>query len=80
MLGDLRDIKGSQQRDEAVKWLKYQDSAEKMNKLLNDRDSSTGSWFLDGKEFSAFKRGDKRTRSLSLHGEAGCGKSTMIDN
>ncbi|KAI5826703.1 hypothetical protein K523DRAFT_248431, partial [Schizophyllum commune Tattone D] len=76
VIGDLGDMKDWRQRDEALKWLKYQDSAEKMNKLLNDRDASTGSWFLGGKEFSAFKSGG--LRSLSLHGEAGCGKSTMI--
>ncbi|KAL1665580.1 hypothetical protein GGF50DRAFT_52363, partial [Schizophyllum commune] len=57
-------------------WFQYPDSSIKMNNLLDNRTSSTGSWFLDGDEFAAFKKGV--TRSLWLHGKAGCGKSTLI--
>ncbi|KAL1702142.1 hypothetical protein EV121DRAFT_282128 [Schizophyllum commune] len=57
-------------------WLQYPDSSIKMNNLLDNRASSTGSWFLDGDEFAAFKNGV--IRSLWLHGKAGCGKSTLM--
>ncbi|KAL1716229.1 hypothetical protein EV715DRAFT_205722, partial [Schizophyllum commune] len=57
-------------------WLQYPDSSIKMNYLFDNRASATGSWFLDGDEFSAFKKG--KLKSLWLHGKAGCGKSTLI--
>ncbi|KAI5885412.1 uncharacterized protein SCHCODRAFT_02719092 [Schizophyllum commune H4-8] len=49
-------------------WLQYPESSFKMNNLLDNRASSTGSWFLDGDEFAAFKKG--MNRSLWLHGIA----------
>ncbi|TRM67271.1 hypothetical protein BD626DRAFT_396259, partial [Schizophyllum amplum] len=62
--------------DKIYEWLEYPDSSVKMNTLLEDRANSTGSWFLDGEAYVAFKRGSKK--SIWLHGQAGCGKSTMI--
>ncbi|TRM67255.1 hypothetical protein BD626DRAFT_397030, partial [Schizophyllum amplum] len=62
--------------EKIFQWLQYPDSSVKMNTLLDDRAESTGSWFLDGDEYSAFKRGERKC--LWLHGKAGCGKSTMI--
>ncbi|TRM55665.1 hypothetical protein BD626DRAFT_442453, partial [Schizophyllum amplum] len=62
--------------DKIFRWLQYPDSSVKMNTLLDDRVKSTGSWFLDGKDYTAFKRGEKR--SIWLYGKAGCGKSTIL--
>ncbi|TRM70008.1 hypothetical protein BD626DRAFT_476016 [Schizophyllum amplum] len=62
--------------DKIFRWLHYPDSSIKLNGLLDDRVQATGSWFLDGEEFSALKLGMKRC--LWLHGQAGCGKSSMI--
>ncbi|TRM57320.1 hypothetical protein BD626DRAFT_412282 [Schizophyllum amplum] len=53
--------------EEIFAWLQYPDSSLKMNNLLDDRARSTGSWFLDGEEFAAFKRGT--TKTLWLHGK-----------
>ncbi|TRM57341.1 hypothetical protein BD626DRAFT_586757 [Schizophyllum amplum] len=57
-------------------WLQFPDSSVKMNNLLDNRAQSTGSWFLDSEEFTASKQ--RTTKTLLLHGKAGCGKSTMI--
>ncbi|TRM57324.1 hypothetical protein BD626DRAFT_615269 [Schizophyllum amplum] len=57
-------------------WLQFSDPSVKVNNLLDERAHSTGSWFLDGKEFAAFKKGTHKV--LWLHGKAGCGKSTMM--
>ncbi|TRM67243.1 hypothetical protein BD626DRAFT_396430, partial [Schizophyllum amplum] len=62
--------------EKIYEWLEYPDSSVKMNTLLEERAASTGSWFLDGEEYSAFKLG--KTKSIWLHGKAGSGKSTMI--
>ncbi|KAL1672120.1 hypothetical protein EV122DRAFT_225331, partial [Schizophyllum commune] len=58
------------------RWLEYPDSSLKVQDLCRDRAPSTGSWFLDGDDFSKLKSGDRR--AVWLQGKAGCGKSTMI--
>ncbi|KAI5888096.1 uncharacterized protein SCHCODRAFT_02515651, partial [Schizophyllum commune H4-8] len=68
----MKDIAGV---DKILGWLQYRDSSDKVNKLLNDRVPSTGSWFLNGGSFIEFKDGS--VKSLLMSGSAGCGKSTM---
>ncbi|TRM67283.1 hypothetical protein BD626DRAFT_396123 [Schizophyllum amplum] len=53
--------------DKIYEWLEYPDSSVKMNTLLEDRASSTGSWFLDGEAYTAFK--GRAKRSIWLHGQ-----------
>lgn len=62
--------------DQLCTWLQFPDCSDKMTALLDGREQSTGSWFLDGEDFTAFK--ERRAKSIWLHGKAGCGKSTMI--
>ncbi|TRM55598.1 hypothetical protein BD626DRAFT_416155, partial [Schizophyllum amplum] len=61
---------------ELCQWLQFPDCSVKMNNLLDERAPSTGTWFLDGDEFTAFKK--CMTKVLWLHGKAGSGKSTMM--
>lgn len=60
--------------------------------LLDERAEGTGSWFLDGDVFTAFREGKIKSVLLNGKGEvwfcnpcissdcmpAGCGKSTML--
>ncbi|KAL1727973.1 hypothetical protein EV714DRAFT_216125 [Schizophyllum commune] len=71
-----QDDKGLRDFDKLCVWLHYPDSSLRMDKLLRDRADSTGSWFLDGPIYSAFKTG-KEPMVCAL-GKAGCGKSTLI--
>ncbi|TRM57331.1 hypothetical protein BD626DRAFT_465218, partial [Schizophyllum amplum] len=57
-------------------WLQYPDCSVRMNNLLDNRAQSTGSWFLDGEEFTAFKKGT--TKSLWLHGKGTVFYHTLI--
>ncbi|TRM67266.1 hypothetical protein BD626DRAFT_546139 [Schizophyllum amplum] len=75
-INDMNMDRNTANIEKILQWLQYSDSSVKMNSLLDDRAESTGSWFLDGDEYSAFKRGERKC--LWLHGKAGCGKSTMI--
>ncbi|KAL1663134.1 hypothetical protein GGF50DRAFT_57595 [Schizophyllum commune] len=69
----------------------FPDPSSRLSTLLKDRLASTGSWFLDGPDFSAFKEATRR--HLVVHGKgeflrmkivssnrkpAFCGKSTLI--
>ncbi|KAI5824229.1 hypothetical protein K523DRAFT_285387, partial [Schizophyllum commune Tattone D] len=77
--------------EKVTKWLCYPDCSSRLNTLLEDRLASTGSWFLDGPDFSAFKKATRR--HLVVHGKgeflririvssnrkpAFCGKSTLM--
>ncbi|KAI5889921.1 uncharacterized protein SCHCODRAFT_02507568, partial [Schizophyllum commune H4-8] len=73
---DLKQIKTSVELDKIGQWLGYSNCSSKLSKLLDDRAEGTGSWFLDGDVFAAFREGS--IRSVLLNGKAGCGKSTMI--
>ncbi|TRM57302.1 hypothetical protein BD626DRAFT_439673 [Schizophyllum amplum] len=75
-INDMSIVKKTAEIDKIFAWLHCPDSSVKMNSLLDDRAMSTGSWFLDGEEFTSFKKG--AITVLWLHGKAGCGKSTMI--
>ncbi|KAL1712989.1 hypothetical protein EV715DRAFT_212619 [Schizophyllum commune] len=70
------DDRRSGDLEKIFRWLEYPDSSLKVQDLCRDRAPSTGSWFLDGDDFSKLKSGDKR--AVWLQGKAGCGKSTMI--
>ncbi|KAL1742746.1 hypothetical protein HDZ31DRAFT_15293, partial [Schizophyllum fasciatum] len=78
----LEQIEGSKDETKSddiarvTQWLQYPNSSVKVNTLIEDRNRSTGSWFLDGPEFAAFKA--ESNKLLLLHGKAGCGKSTII--
>ncbi|KAL1734526.1 hypothetical protein EV714DRAFT_168191, partial [Schizophyllum commune] len=66
----------SSKLEQICRWLQYPDCSVKMNRLLDDRAQSTGSWFLDCWSFTAFKEGTER--AVLLRGKAGCGKSTVM--
>ncbi|KAL1717141.1 hypothetical protein EV715DRAFT_203832, partial [Schizophyllum commune] len=74
-----------------TRWLHFPNPSSRLNTLLKDRLASTGSWFLDGPDFSAFKEATRR--HLVVHGKgeflriklvssnrkpAFCGKSTLM--
>ena len=53
--------------DKVAQWLKYPDPSFKLSRLLDDRAEGTGSWFLDGDEFTDFRQG--KTKSVLLIGK-----------
>ncbi|KAL1714369.1 hypothetical protein EV715DRAFT_209739 [Schizophyllum commune] len=73
-LGYLEEHGAEMERIRA--WLGHPDSSPRMSRLLNDRAPCTNLWFLESETFADLKEG--RKRALLLHGQAGCGKSTMI--
>ncbi|KAL1727964.1 hypothetical protein EV714DRAFT_216182, partial [Schizophyllum commune] len=62
--------------EKVTKWLCYPDCSSKLNSLMENRQHSTGSWFLDGPDFAAFKKAT--SKFLLVHGKAFCGKSTLM--
>ncbi|KAL1689301.1 hypothetical protein GGG16DRAFT_58165 [Schizophyllum commune] len=76
LTNDLKQMKTFAELDKIEQWLEYSNSSSKLSKLLDDRVEGTGSWFLDGDVFAAFREGN--IRSVLLSGKAGCGKSTLI--
>ncbi|KAL1694059.1 hypothetical protein GGG16DRAFT_34265, partial [Schizophyllum commune] len=62
--------------EDVLRWLQWPGYSAKTAKLINDRGPSTCRWFLEGEVFVNFKRA--RMGSILLHGQAGCGKSTIM--
>ncbi|TRM70009.1 hypothetical protein BD626DRAFT_580263 [Schizophyllum amplum] len=75
-LGEVQYMLRTTDLEKIFDWLHYPDSSAKKNSLLEDRNASTGSWFLMGTEFAGFKAGTEK--AIWLQGNVGCGKSTMI--
>ncbi|KAL1725141.1 hypothetical protein EV714DRAFT_277800 [Schizophyllum commune] len=73
---DLQEIRAFAELDKIVQWLSCPDSSPKLSRLINDCAEGTGSWFLDGDVFTAFR--ERKTKSVLLSGKAGSGKSTLI--
>ncbi|KAL1694057.1 hypothetical protein GGG16DRAFT_31921, partial [Schizophyllum commune] len=63
-----------------TRWLHFPNPSSRLNTLLKDRLASTGSWFLDGPDFSAFKETTRRHLVVDGKGEflPFCGKSTLM--
>ena len=55
--------------DKVAQWLSYPDSSPKLSRLLDDRAEGTGSWFLDGDVFTAFREGKSSTKFVLLSGK-----------
>ena len=66
----LISYQGSGDLEKIFRWLEYPDSSLKVQDLCRDRAPSTGSWFLDGDDFSKLKSGDKRAVWLQGKGES----------
>ncbi|KAL1711748.1 hypothetical protein EV715DRAFT_278361 [Schizophyllum commune] len=75
---EMKEIKSLAELDKVAQWLSYPDSSPKLSKLLDDRAEGTGSWFLDGDIFTAFREGKSSTKFVLLSGKVGSGKSTLI--
>ncbi|TRM68784.1 hypothetical protein BD626DRAFT_390463 [Schizophyllum amplum] len=69
---DIGVVRDTADIDKIFRWLQYPDSSVKMNTLLDDRAKSTGSWFLDGKDYTTFERGEKRSIWLYGKGAGAC--------
>ncbi|KAL1712201.1 hypothetical protein EV715DRAFT_214123, partial [Schizophyllum commune] len=72
------NIQASDEMEKIMKWLNFDsvDSSQRMSSLLNDRAEGTGLWLFRSPAFLHFMEGGKKV--LSIQGDAGCGKSTII--
>ena len=65
-----------------IEWLNAPDPSTNYNKALKDRNSKTGSWFIESSTYGDWKV--TQNSFLWLHGKAGCGKtilsSTILKN
>ncbi|KAI5822929.1 hypothetical protein K523DRAFT_377051 [Schizophyllum commune Tattone D] len=75
---EMKEIKSLAELDKVAQWLSYPDSSPKLSRLLDDRAEGTGSWFLDGDVFTAFREGNSSTKFVLLSGKVGSGRSTLI--
>ena len=71
----VKSLKSAGRKKEILDWLAAPDPSTNYQNACRSRHVGTGSWFLEGKEFTQWKMD---TNSLLwLHGKAGCGKTVL---
>ncbi|KAL8790513.1 MAG: hypothetical protein Q9195_006344 [Heterodermia aff. obscurata] len=71
----VKSVNTSSRNRDILNWLKAPDPSTNYRNACESRHAATGSWFLEGKEFSRWKI--DATSMLWLHGKAGCGKTVL---
>ena len=71
----VKSIKSAGRKKEILDWLAAPDPSTNYQNACRSRHAATGSWFLEGKEFSQWKM--DANSLLWLHGKAGCGKTVL---
>lgn len=71
----VKSIKSADRKKEILNWLRAPDPSTSYRNACRSRHAATGSWFLEGMDFSQWKV--DANSFLWLHGKAGCGKTVL---
>ena len=71
----MKSMKSADRKKDILDWLKAPDPSTSYRNACRSRHAATGSWFLEGMEFSQWKV--DANSFLWLHGKAGCGKTVL---